>query len=280
MYGLRLQCGRGGCLPHYRFSLGAADSNNNQQLCPLQRTLPHLNLPRGRIYRWRGGGISFSPSLLKHINNHNIRRNNYSSHIQTFVPTILKGIPSSFTLELPPYRKPQLGRIHYPLLYDRTLFVLVRAVSVAAPAGMITWVFANLHIGGLSLLQYGAGCLAPLARAIGLDGYILMAFILGFPANEIVIPISIISYMSAGQMVELDSLPFLRQLLLANGWTWLTAVCMMLFCLNHFPCGTTMLTIKKETQSLQWALVTLAVTTATGIILCFVAQSVRLLGLI
>jgi ferrous iron transporter FeoB len=195
--------------------------------------------------------------------------------------TILKGIPSSFTLELPPYRKPQLGKIMIHSLYDRTLFVLVRAISVAAPAGMITWLFANLHIGGISILQHGANILSPFARAIGLDGFILMAFILGFPANEIVIPILIMSYMSAGHMVELNNLQSLRELFLANGWTWLTAVCMMLFCLNHFPCGTTMLTIKKETQSWEWALLTFAVTTAVGITLCFiVAQTVRFLGLV
>jgi len=195
--------------------------------------------------------------------------------------TILQGLPSSFALELPPYRKPQLGRIIVRSLYDRTLFVLARAVTVAAPAGMITWIFANLHIGDLSILQHGANLLAPFAHLLGMDGYILMAFILGWPANEIVIPILMMSYMSAGQMVELDSLQALRQLFLANGWTWLTAVCTMLFCLNHFPCGTTLFTIKKETQSMKWTLVTFIVTTVTGIILCFiVAQSVRLLGLV
>jgi len=108
-----------------------------------------------------------------------------------------------------------------------------------------------------------------------------MAFILGLPANEIVIPILVMSYMSAGQMIELDSLQALRALFVANGWTWLTAVCTMLFCLNHFPCGTTLLTIKKETQSIKWTLVTFVITTATGIILCFVvAQGARLLGII
>jgi len=194
--------------------------------------------------------------------------------------TILKGLPSSFTLELPPYRKPQLGRIIIRSLYDRTLFVLARAVIVAAPAGMITWMFANIYIGDLSILRHGANLLEPFANLLGLDGFILMAFILGFPANEIVIPILVMSYMSAGQMIELDSLQALRDLFLANGWTWLTAVCTMLFCLNHFPCGTTLFTIKKETQSTKWTLVTFVVTTATGIILCFaVAQSARLLGL-
>ncbi len=195
--------------------------------------------------------------------------------------TILKGIPSSFALELPPYRKPQVGRIIVRSLYDRTLFVLARAVMVAAPAGMITWAFANIYVGDLSILQHGANLLAPFAHLLGLDGFILMAFILGLPANEIVLPILVMSYMSTGQMIELDSLQALRELFTANGWTWLTAVCTMLLCLNHFPCGTTLLTIKKETQSMKWTLMTFVVTTATGIMLCFViAQSARLLGLI
>ncbi|CFX17574.1 Ferrous iron transport protein B [Syntrophomonas zehnderi OL-4] len=194
--------------------------------------------------------------------------------------TILKGLPSSFTLELPPYRKPQLGRIIVRSIYDRTLFVLGRAVIVAAPAGMITWALANISVGELSILQHGVNYLDPFAQWLGLDGFILMAFILGLPANEIVIPILIMSYMSTGQMIELDSLQALRELFVAHGWTWLTAVCTMLFCLNHFPCGTTLLTIQKETQSLKWTGVTFLVTTATGLILCFlVAQSARLLGL-
>jgi ferrous iron transport protein B len=195
--------------------------------------------------------------------------------------TILQGLTSSFALELPPYRKPQLGRIIVRSLYDRTLFVLSRAVIVAAPAGIIIWLCANYYVGELSILQHGAKILGPFANLLGLDGYILMAFILGLPANEIVIPILLMSYMSAGQMVELDSLQALQELFLANGWTWLTAVCTMIFCLNHFPCGTTLLTIKKETQTWKWPMVTFLVTTATGIVLCFVvAQSVRLLGLI
>jgi ferrous iron transport protein B len=195
--------------------------------------------------------------------------------------TILKGLPSSFKLELPPYRKPQVGRIILHSIYDRTLFVLSRAVMVAAPAGLIIWIMANVHVGELSLIQYGANILDPLAYFLGLDGFILMAFILGFPANEIVIPILIMTYMSTGQMIELDNLNALRELFIANGWTWLTAVCTMLFCLNHFPCGTTMLTIYKETQSKKWPLVAFLIPTLTGMILCFVvAQTARFLGLV
>lgn len=194
--------------------------------------------------------------------------------------TILKGLPSSFTLELPPYRKPQIGRVIVRSVFDRTLFVLGRAVSVAAPAGLIIWILANIHLGDLSLLSHGANFLNPFAHLIGLDGFILMAFILGFPANEIVVPIIIMSYMATGNIMELDSLDQLRQLLVAHGWTWLTAVCVMLFSLMHWPCGTTCWTIKKETQSWKWTLVSFLIPTIAGVVICFVvANTVRLLGL-
>lgn len=194
--------------------------------------------------------------------------------------TILKGLPSSFTLELPPYRKPQVGRILVRSLLDRTLFVLGRAVTVAAPAGLIIWGMANIHVGDLSLLSHCAGFLDPFARLFGLDGCILMALILGFPANEIVIPIVIMSYMATGSMMEFESLVALRELLVANGWTWLTAICVMLFSLMHWPCSTTCLTIRKETQSWKWTLVSFLVPTLTGLLSCFiVANGARLLGL-
>ncbi len=194
--------------------------------------------------------------------------------------TILKGLPSTFTLELPPYRKPQIGRVIVRSILDRTLFVLGRAVSVAAPAGLIIWSMANIQIGNLSLLSHCAGFLDPFARLLGMDGYIIMAFILGFPANEIVVPIIIMSYMSTGSILELDGLDKLRQLLVSNGWTWLTAVCVMLFSLMHWPCGTTCWTIKKESQSWKWTLVSFMVPTVTGILICFVFTSiVRILGI-
>lgn len=195
--------------------------------------------------------------------------------------TILRGLPSSFTLELPPYRKPQIGRIIVGSIFDRTLFVLGRAVMVAAPAGLVIWVMANIRINDINILTYCAQFLNPFAQVLGLDGYILMAFILGLPANEIVIPILIMSYMSTGSMLELDSLREMKQLLVNNGWTWLTAVCTMLFALNHWPCGTTLLTIRKETQSLKWTLISFLVPTITGIVVCFiVAQGARLFGLV
>jgi len=195
--------------------------------------------------------------------------------------TILKGMPSSFNLELPPYRRPQIGRVIVRSILDRTLFVLGRAVAIAAPAGLIIWILANVHMDGISLLIRCAGFLDPFARLLGLDGYILMAFIIGFPANEIVMPIIIMSYMATGTLTDLESLSELHTLFVNHGWTWLTAVCMMLFSLMHWPCGTTCLTIKKESQSMKWMLVSFAVPTVTGMVVCFlVANTVRLLGLV
>ncbi len=194
--------------------------------------------------------------------------------------TILKGLPSSFTLELPPYRRPQVGRIIIRSIFDRTLFVLGRAVAIAAPAGLVIWLMANIKVGDISLLTYAANFLDPFGKLLGMDGYIMMAFILGLPANEIVVPIIIMSYMASGSMLELEELEDLRNLLVSHGWTWLTGVCVMLFSLMHFPCGTTLWTIRKETQSMKWTLASFAIPTAAGIIVCFiVANLVRLLGL-
>lgn len=195
--------------------------------------------------------------------------------------TILKGIPSSFTLELPPYRKPQVGKVIVRSIFDRTLFVLGRAISVAAPAGIVIWIMANVTIGNISILTHCANFLNPFAKMIGLDGYILMAFILGFPANEIVVPIIIMSYTATGSLIEFDSLIHLRQLLIANGWTWLTAINVMLFSLMHWPCSTTCLTIKKETQSWKWTGLSFLIPTVTGILICFIVTSiVRIAGLL
>jgi ferrous iron transport protein B len=194
--------------------------------------------------------------------------------------TILKGLPSSFHLELPPYRRPQIGRVLVRSVFDRTLFVLKRAAVVAAPAGLVIWTLANIKAGGVSLLAHTAGFLDPFARLLGLDGYILTAFILGFPANEIVVPILIMSYMATGSLTELKSLSDLRALFIGHGWTTVTAACFMLFSLMHWPCGTTCLTIKKESGSLKWTLVSFAVPTAAGIIICLiVANTARLFGL-
>ena len=188
--------------------------------------------------------------------------------------TILKGVKSSFVLELPPYRKPQIGKILVRSIFDRTIFVLKRAVIVAAPAGLIIWLMSNIKIGSLSILSHCALFLDPFAKFIGLDGVILMAFILGFPANEIVFPIIIMSYMSESTILSLESPTQLHTLLVNNGWTYITAICVMLFSLMHFPCGTTCLTIKKETNSLKWTFLSFIIPTAIGIIVCAAAANV------
>lgn len=188
--------------------------------------------------------------------------------------TLLRGVPSSFTLELPPYRKPQIGKVLVRSVFDRTLFVLGRAAAVAAPAGLVIWLMANITAGGVSILAHCAAFLDPFARLMGLDGVILLAFILGFPANEIVIPIIIMAYTAQGSILELDSLAQMKQLFVQNGWTWVTAVSVMLFSLNHWPCSTTLLTIKKETGSLKWTALAAAIPTGVGVALCILFNAV------
>ena len=194
--------------------------------------------------------------------------------------TVLKGMPSSFTLELPPYRKPRIGQVILRSVLDRTLFVLGRAAMVAAPAGLIIWLCANVQVGGASILAHCTEFLDPFAHLLGLDGVILMAFILGFPANEIVMPIVIMAYLAGGSLVEMSDLSALRTLLVSNGWTPLTAICTMLFSLMHWPCSTTCLTMGKETGSAKWTLLGVVVPTAAGMVICAaVAAAGRLLGL-
>ncbi len=194
--------------------------------------------------------------------------------------TCLRGMPSSFTLELPPFRPPQVGRVLVRSIFDRTVFVLGRSVAVAAPAGLIIWLLANLTVGDATLLRHCTDFLDPFARLFGMDGVILTAFILGFPANEIVIPIMIMTYLSQGRLTELSSLTALKDLFVSNGWTWATAACVLIFMLMHWPCSTTLLTVKKETGSLGWTLVAAVLPTAFGLIACFLLTSiVRLFGL-
>jgi ferrous iron transport protein B len=195
--------------------------------------------------------------------------------------TVLKGLPSSFILELPPYRSPQIGKVIVRSIVDRTLFVLSRAVLVAAPAGFIIWVLANTDVAGIDLLTRCADFLDPFARFLGLDGFILLAFILGFPANEIVIPILIMGYLSAGSLMELSSLESLRALLVSQGWATTPPVCTMLFSLMHWPCGTTFLTIRKETGSRKWAFLSIVIPTLCGMFCCAaVSWGSRLCGLL
>lgn len=188
--------------------------------------------------------------------------------------TILKGMSSSFMLELPPYRTPQFGKILVRSIFDRTLFVLGRAVSIAIPAGIIIWLFANINISGISLLTHVANFLNPFAKLMGLDGYILTAFILALPANEIVLPIILMSYTAGGSLMQIDDLSNISNILIGNGWTILTAINVMLFCLMHFPCSTTLITIKKESGSLKWTALAFLIPTFLGIITCMFTTGV------
>ncbi len=196
--------------------------------------------------------------------------------ITTFVAThilsktLLKGMPSSFALELPPYRLPQIGKTIMRSVVDRTAFVLGRAVAVAIPAGAVIWLVANINIGSASLLAHISTALDRVGRFLGLDGVILMAFILGFPANEIVLPLILMAYTSQGVLTDIADLTVIRQILTDNGWTTTTAVCTVIFSLLHWPCSTALLTVKKETGSFKWTIVSAIVPTLFGILICAV----------
>lgn len=187
--------------------------------------------------------------------------------------TLLKGMPSSFVLELPPYRKPQCSKIIFRSIIDRTLFVLGRAVVIAAPAGAIIWGLQNAIIDGHSVLFYISEFLDPFANIIGLDGVILTAFIIGMPANEIVIPLILMFYTAGGALSEVESISEIGNILIQNGWTYKTAICTILFSLNHFPCSTTLLTIKKESGSIKWMIAGFIIPTVVGISICFIANT-------
>ena len=188
--------------------------------------------------------------------------------------TILKGMPSSFVLELPPYRKPQFLKVLVRSIFDRTIFILGRAIAVAAPAGLVIWLFANVGVQGESLLTIIANFLDPLANLMGLDGYILTAFIFGIPANEIVLPIILMCYMQGTSLVNMEDTFAIGEILRQNGWTILTAINVMLFTVFHFPCATTLLTIKKETGSWKWTAISFLIPTACGIELCMLTTFV------
>ncbi|WP_410984623.1 nucleoside recognition domain-containing protein [Bacillus cereus] len=195
--------------------------------------------------------------------------------------TALKGVPTHYTLELPPYRKPKIWNTIVRSTLDKSIYVLKRAVIVAAPAAVLTWVLANIYIGDTSILMYFVNFLDPFAKMLGLDGFILAAFILGLPANEIVIPILLMSYLSTGALTEIDDLNQIKNLFLEHGWTWLTALNTMLFSLLHFPCGTTLVNIYKETKSPKWTFLAFAIPTVIAIVVTFLtAQLVQWLGLV
>lgn len=188
--------------------------------------------------------------------------------------TILKGKPSSFTLELPPYRKPKILDTLVRSILDRTIFVLGRAIYISIPASILIWLAANISINNISILTYISNLLEPLGNLIGLDGKILLAFIFGLPANEIVIPILLMSYTGGTSLQDYNTLIELKNILINNGWTIITAISFMIFTICHFPCGTTILTIKKETNSIKWTILSILIPTITGIILCFTISNI------
>ena len=187
--------------------------------------------------------------------------------------TLLRGVPSSFTLELPPYRKPRVLSVLFRSVFDRTLFVLGRAAAVAAPAGAVIWIMANIPMGSGTILSAVCHALDPVGRFLGMDGVILTAFLLGMPANEIVIPLMIMAYMAQGSLTDLNDISAIRDLFVSNGWTASTAVCTMLFSLMHWPCSTTCITIYKETKSLKWTILSIVIPTAAGAIVCAAAAA-------
>lgn len=192
--------------------------------------------------------------------------------------TMLKGMPSGFILELPPYRKPRFLAVILRSITEKTLVILGRAVTVALPAGLLIWVLNSLTINGTSVILYISTFLNPFAVMLGIDGMILTAFIIGLPANEIVMPIALMCYTGASGLVSANNISAVSQILAENGWNVITALCVMIFSLCHFPCATTLLTIKKETRSLKWTFTAFLLPTAVGILLCFIiAQTARLL---
>ena len=193
--------------------------------------------------------------------------------------TALKGVPTHYTLELPPYRKPKIFDTVIRSSLTKSWSVLMRAVKVAAPAAILTWVFANIYIGDTSILMYAVEFLDPFGKLLGLDGFIMMAFILGLPANEIVLPILLMGYLSTGSFTEVDSIVDLKKIFLDHGWTWLTALNMMLFSLLHYPCGTTLINIYKETKSAKWTFLAFLIPTVIAILVpLIITQTVRFFG--
>ena len=203
--------------------------------------------------------------------------------------TILKGEASAFSLELPPYRPPRILQTLYTSLIDRTIFVLWRAVVFAVPAGAVIWLIANITISGTSIANHIVNSLNPFGIFIGLNGVILLAYVIAIPANEIVIPtILMLTVLSArmagvgegaGVMFEFNDLSSYLTVFNAGGWTLLTAVNLMLFSLIHNPCSTTIYTIYKETRSIKWTIISALLPVVMGFVLCFfVAQIWRLLA--
>ncbi len=194
--------------------------------------------------------------------------------------TVLDGVPSSFVLEIPPFRRPQLGKVLVRSLLDRTLYVLGRAAAVAAPCGILLWLLGHWELGGTTVLQHATTALAPLGSLLGLDGAVLLAFLLGSPANEIVLPIAYMIYQNSTVLTEPAGTAALYGVFSANGWTWKTAVCFLIFCVLHWPCTTTLWTIRRETNSLRYTVLAAMLPTACGVLLCIAFTALcRLLGM-
>jgi ferrous iron transport protein B len=195
--------------------------------------------------------------------------------------TLLKGVPSHYTLELPPYRKPKIFETVVRESLSKSLSVLMRAIKVAAPAAILTWVLANITLGNSSILIFIVEFLDPLGKAIGLDGYILMAFLVGLPANEIVLPVLLMGYLSTGSLIDVEGISDIKEIFLTHGWTWLTALNMMLFSLLHYPCGTTLVNIYKETKSPKWTFLSFLIPTVIAFVvtfsIAFIIRSVHLI---
>jgi len=191
--------------------------------------------------------------------------------------TVLKGIASNFVLELPPFRSPKVGEVLIRSLLDRTIFVLGRAISVAAPCGMIVWLLANTSLSGNSLLNILSGMLDPLGKAFGMDGVIILAFLLGFPANEIVLPIMLMMYLHNGTLAQLEEFSLIHNILIDNGWTLRTAACVLIFTLFHWPCSTSVMTVYKETRSFRWTVLSVIIPCTAGLTLCFLVNLFLLL---
>lgn len=188
--------------------------------------------------------------------------------------TILKedNVNDEIAIELPPYRRPQICKILYKSIFDKTLKILYRAVIVSIPVGIIIWIMANININEISILTHCTNFFEPLGKIMGLDGVILMAFILGLPANEIVLPIMIMTYLGGNTLIEMENLTSLKSLLLENGWNIKTAICTIIFSMIHYPCATTLLTIKDETKSKKYTLLSFIIPTAIGAFICIVIE--------
>jgi ferrous iron transport protein B len=197
---------------------------------------------------------------------------------------VLRGEPSSFHLELPPYRPPRVMQTLYTSLIDRTIFVLWRAVMFALPAGAVIWLIANVHVGSWSVAEWAIDFLNPVGLLIGLNGVILLAYVVAIPANEIVIPtVLMLTALTTGLsdvgqgrgvMFEAESAGATAAILHAGGWTVLTGMNLMLFSLLHNPCSTTIYTIWKETASAKWTLLATLMPLVMGFAVCFVVAQV------